>query len=112
MEEESNVDTHNIENIMTGLLRKMKNDGYSKAVISNTIWIINHFKKYCKERSITTVTVPIMAEFLREKYDIDYYNPSSNMQTVLKCGNQILFRTFFRMMKSQIFSWLLAKSII
>src|SRR5260221_12384435 len=80
----TNMDTQNIENLMTSLLQKMKSDGYSKAVISNTIWVINHFKKYCKERSITTVTVPIMVEFLREKYDVDYYNPSSSMQTVLR----------------------------
>lgn len=66
------MDTKNIENLMTGLLQKMKNEGYSKEVVSNTIWIINHFKKYCTEKRITTVTVPIMAEFLREKYDVDY----------------------------------------
>lgn len=90
----TNMDTQNIENLMAGLLQKMKSDGYSKAVISNTIWIINHFKKYCKEKSIVTVTVPIMAEFLREKYDIDYYNPSSNMQTVLRRPILILYEFY------------------
>ncbi len=88
------MDTQNIENLMTGLLQKMKSDGYSKEVVSNTIWIINHFKKYCNERGITTVTVPIMAEFLKEKYDIDYYNPSSAMQTVLRRPILILYEFF------------------
>jgi hypothetical protein len=31
------MDTKNIENLMTGLLQKMKNEGYSKEVVSNTI---------------------------------------------------------------------------
>ena len=88
------MDMQNIENLMTGLLQKMKSDGYSKEVVSNTIWIINHFKKYCNERGITTVTVPIMAEFLREKYDIDYYNPSSAMQTVLRRPILILYEFY------------------
>lgn len=38
------MDAKNIENLMAGLLQKLKNDGYSKEVISNTTWIINHFK--------------------------------------------------------------------
>ena len=88
------MDTKNIENLMTSLLQKMKNDGYSKEVVSNTIWIINHFKKYCTEKCITTVTVPIMAEFLREKYDVDYYNPSSSMQTVLRRPVLILYEFY------------------
>ncbi len=88
------MDTKNIENLMTSLLQKMKNDGYSKEVVSNTIWIINHFKKYCAEKCITTVTVPIMAEFLREKYDVDYYNPSSSMQTVLRRPVLILYEFY------------------
>ena len=88
------MDTKNIENIMAGLLQKLKNDGYSKEVISNTTWIINHFKKYCTEKHITTVTIPIMAEFLREKYDIDYYNPSSSMQTVLRRPILILYEFY------------------
>lgn len=79
---------------MTELLKKMKTDGYSKDVISNTAWIINHFKKYCNERNITTVTTKIMAEFLREKYDIDYYNPSSRMQTVLRRPILILYEFY------------------
>ena len=88
------MDTQNIENLMTGLLQKMKSNGYSKEVLSNTIWVINHFKKYCNERGISTVTVPIMAEFLREKYDIDYYNPSSSAQTVLRRPILILYEFF------------------
>ena len=35
-----------------------------------------------------------MAEFLREKYDIDYYNPSSSMQTVLRRPILILYEFF------------------
>jgi len=88
------MDTQNIENLMTGLLQKMKSDGYSKEVISNTTWIINHFKKYCIERSITTVTVPIMAEFLKEKYDVDYYNPSTAIQTILRRPILILYEFY------------------
>jgi hypothetical protein len=88
------MDTKNIENLMTGLLQKLKNDGYSKEVISNTAWIINHFKKYCTEKHITTVTIPTMAEFLREKYDVDYYNPSSSMQTVLRRPILILYEFY------------------
>ena len=88
------MNTQDIENLMAGLLQKMKNDGYSKAVMSNTIWIINHFKKYCTELGIITVTVPVMAEFLREKYDIDYYNPSSAMQTVLRRPILILYEFY------------------
>jgi len=88
------MDTKNIENLMAGLLQKLKNDGYSKEVISNTTWIINHFKKYCTEKHITTVTVSIMAEFLKEKYDVDYYNPSSSMQTVLRRPILILYEFY------------------
>jgi len=88
------MDTQNIENLMIGLLQKMKSDGYSKEVVSNTKWIINHFKKHCIERSIKTVTVPIMAKFLREKYDVDYYNPSSSMQTVLRRPILILYEFY------------------
>jgi hypothetical protein len=88
------MDTQNIENLMTGLLQKMKSEGYSKEVISNTTWIINHFKKYCIERSITTVTVPIMAEFLKEKYDVDYYNPSTAIQTILRRPILILYEFY------------------
>lgn len=94
IERATRMDTQNIENLMTGLLQKMKSDGYSKEVLSNTTWVINHFKKYCNERGISTVTVPIMAEFLREKYDIDYYNPSSSMQTVLRRPILILYEFF------------------
>lgn len=88
------MDTKNIENLTTGLIQKMKNDGYSKEVISNTIWIINHFKKYCIKKQITSVTVSIMAEFLREKYDVDYYNTSSAMQTVLRRPILILYEFY------------------
>jgi len=88
------MDTQSIDSLVTGLLQKMKNDGYSKEVISNTTWIINHFKKYCIERNIATVTVPIMAEFLKEKYDVDYYNPSSAMQTVLRRPILILYEFY------------------
>lgn len=88
------MNTQDIETLMTGLLQKMKSDGYSKEVMSNTIWIINHFKKYCTEMGIITVTVPVMAEFLREKYDVDYYNPSSAMQTVLRRPILILYEFY------------------
>ncbi|HLX53764.1 MAG TPA: tyrosine-type recombinase/integrase [Aquella sp.] len=88
------MNTQDIETLMTGLLQKMKSDGYSKEVMSNTIWIINHFKKYCTERGIITVTIPVMAEFLREKYDVDYYAPSSAMQTVLRRPILILYEFY------------------
>lgn len=88
------MNTQDIEAIMTGLLQKMKSDGYSKTVMSNTIWIISHFKKYCTEMGIITVTVPVMAQFLREKYDIDYYAPSSAMQTVLRRPILILYEFY------------------
>ena len=67
-----------------GLYEKMRQDGYSKNVLDTTQWIISHFQKFCQENNIESVTIPIVAQFLSEKYDIDYQNPTAGMQTVLR----------------------------
>jgi len=66
------------------LYQKMAGDNYSDTVIENTKWILNHFQKYCTSNRIEVITASVMAEFLYEKFDIDYYKPILRMQTVLR----------------------------
>ena len=73
-----------LESTMLALYQKMASDNYSDAVIENTKWILNHFRKHCILNRIKIITVSVMAEFLHEKYDIDYYNPIMRIQTVLR----------------------------
>jgi len=73
-----------LESTMLALYQKMASDNYSDTVIENTKWILNHFRKHCISNRIKIITVSVMAEFLHEKYDIDYYNPIIRIQTVLR----------------------------
>lgn len=65
-------------------LKKLEDDGMSKTVIDNSIWIINHFKKYCLKNNIENVNMNVIKDFYLNQYDIDIYNTSSSMQTVLR----------------------------
>ena len=78
-----NMKLNELEPTMHALYQKMESDNYSDTVIENTKWILNHFRKHCISNRIKIITVSVMAEFLRKKYDIDYYNPVK-MQTVLR----------------------------
>lgn len=73
-----------LEPTTLALYQKMVGDNYSDTVIENTKWILNHFRKYCTSNRIEVITASVMAEFLNEKYDIDYYKPILRMQTVLR----------------------------
>jgi len=78
------MNANEIKSTAKGLYAKMQQDGYSQSVLDTTRWIINHFEKFCREKNIGEVNIPIIAEFLSEKYDIDYQNPTAGMQTVLR----------------------------
>ena len=73
-----------LEPTMLALYQRMASDNYSDTVIGNTKWILKHFRKYCISNRIEVITVPVMVKFLHEKYDIDYYNTITGMQTVLR----------------------------
>lgn len=79
-----NMKLNEFEPTMQALYQKMKSDNYSDTVIENTNWILNHFRKHCILNQIGVITIPVLAEFLQKKYDIDYYNPTTRMQTVLR----------------------------
>ena len=78
------MNANEIKATAEGLYAKMQQDGYSQSVLDTTQWIINHFEKFCGEKNVREVSIPIIAGFLSEKYDIDYQNPTAGMQTVLR----------------------------
>jgi hypothetical protein len=66
------------------LYARMEKDRYSQSVIDVTKWVIGHFERYCSERSIILVDVPIITRFLLEQYDIEYQYPKLRMQSQLR----------------------------
>jgi len=78
------MNANEIRSTAEGLYAKMKQDGYSERVLDTTRWIINHFEKYCREHNILEINIPVIAQFLSGRYDIDYQNLTAGMQTVLR----------------------------
>ena len=66
------------------LYARMKKDRYSQSAIEVTEWVIGHFERYCNNRGIIFVDVPVMAQFLLEQYDIDYQYPKLRMHCTLR----------------------------
>lgn len=88
------MNTQNIDTYINGLIEKLGGDGYSQSVIKNTVWILNFFKKYCIDNEIELIDVSVMVTFLKEKFDIDYYNPTAGMQVVLRRPLLILYEFY------------------
>lgn len=76
--------------VAADLYEKMKKDGYSECVIENTRWVIGHFNNYCNEREIPLITVPVIAQFIKECFGFDYYDSATRLQTVMRRPLQIL----------------------
>ena len=83
--------TKDLPAVAEALYQKMQTDGYSKSVIGTARWIIGHFQRYCSNRQIEDVTVPVAVEFTTECFGFDYYNTTIPMQTVVRRPLLILF---------------------
>jgi hypothetical protein len=71
--------------IAAALYERMIHDGYSRSVLENAKWIIDHFEAYCRDNGYDEANMPLVAQFLREKYDIDCYaKPAIRMHSVLR----------------------------
>lgn len=73
-----------VNTTMLGLAEKMRRDGYSENTINTTKWVIRHFEERCLAAGVTYVTAPVVAEFVKTHYGIDYYSPELPMQTVMR----------------------------
>ncbi len=56
----------------------------SENTINTTKWVIGHFEERCTAAGVTDVMVPMVAEFVKTHYGIDYYSPALPMQTVMR----------------------------
>ncbi len=83
--------TNELTTVAAALYLKMKNDGYSQNIRDTTQWILGHFQRYCTERGVEDITVPVAVSFLDECFGIDYYNACIPMQTVMRRPLLILF---------------------
>jgi integrase len=77
--------TNEIITTAAALYERMTNDGYSQSIMATTKWVIEHFEKYCRTVGADMVDMPLIAEFLDEKFGIDCYaRPKIRMQSVLR----------------------------
>jgi integrase len=74
-----------IQPTAAALYERMIHDGYSQSVLENAKWIIDHFAKYCEDNGHEEADMPLVVQFLKEKYDIDCYEkPTIHMHSVLR----------------------------
>ena len=78
------MQTNEINKTGMALYARMEQDGYSKSVLETARWVIGHFEKYCQSCDETVVSIPLIARFLSEKYDIDLHEAKGWMQTILR----------------------------
>lgn len=83
--------TNKLTAITNSLCLKMESDGYSQTVRDTTRWILGHFQRYCTERGIVEIDIPVAVTFLDECFGIDYYNATIPMQTVMRRPLLVLF---------------------
>lgn len=83
--------TNQLTAITNSLYLKMESDGYSQTVRDTTRWVLGHFQRYCTERGIVEISIPVAVTFLDECFGIDYYNAALPMQTVMRRPLLILF---------------------
>lgn len=82
--------TKDLPTITSALYQKLEADGYSKTVLDNTKWILEHFENYCNHKSIPEVTVSVATEFTQECFGFNYYNLTARMQSVMRRPLMIL----------------------
>lgn len=73
-----------LQHLIPIFLERLRKDGHSEEVMSINRWVTGHFVKYCMSRNINEISMDIIAEFLKVKYDIELYHPL--------CGTQISVR--------------------
>lgn len=66
--------------IILDFIERMVNDGYSESRISRIKVQMNKLLKYLLDNNTNSLNEEIIADFVKETYNFDYYNPINNNQ--------------------------------
>jgi integrase len=73
------------------LLEKMQLDNYSTPMLEKDEWILKHFGNYCSKHKVEDITLSVAADFTKECFGFDLFNPELNLQSALRYPLLTLF---------------------
>ncbi len=78
------MNTENFINFIPSFIDRLTKDGMSKAVITNSKWIIDSFTKYCTAHKISEIDMTVIKKFYEQQYNMDIYNLNTPLQTTIR----------------------------
>lgn len=70
----------NTHNTILNFIGRMVNDGYSESRISRIKGRMNKLLKYLSDNNLNEINEDIVVRFIKNTYNLDYYNPINNNQ--------------------------------
>lgn len=82
---------NDLESVTDALLSRMADEGYSQQMLGKNRWILSLFNHYCKAKGIGSISISVAADFVREHFGFDLYNPEVAIQSAVRYPLLTLF---------------------